>query len=169
MFLTFLYRGSNVSEGGFVTLWLCRFLAQQISPGIVNTEIEAHAYNNPGRLMEHGADAKNIAEAVVYILSTPRGLQVTYCALCRSRPAVFVYHFTFDRYLSRFLEIFSSVESNSSGARKVNFNPKLPPPKAKYLMGKTLSSSRKIGKEVHFLRNWRFTDVICVFSNKKRL
>ena len=53
-------------------------LPQQISPGIVNTEIEAHAYNEPGRVMETGVDAKNIADAVLYILSTPPELQVGY-------------------------------------------------------------------------------------------
>ena len=46
----------------------------------MNTEIEAHAYNEPGRVMEAGMDAKNIADAVMYILSTPPELQVGYWA-----------------------------------------------------------------------------------------
>lgn len=48
----------------------------QISPGVVNTMIEARAHNDPRRAMPHGTDAKNIADAVLYILSTPRDLQV---------------------------------------------------------------------------------------------
>ena len=50
---------------------------QQISPGLVRTEIAARAHNDPGRVMELGVDAKNIADAVTYILSTPPDLQVT--------------------------------------------------------------------------------------------
>ncbi|KAF0300304.1 Dehydrogenase/reductase SDR family member 11 [Amphibalanus amphitrite] len=47
----------------------------QISPGLVQTEIAARAHNEPGRVMELGVEAKNIADAVLYILSTPPELQ----------------------------------------------------------------------------------------------
>ena len=52
------------------------FFVQQISPGVVKTEFSARAHNDPGRVMAIGVDAKNIADAVVYILSTPPELQV---------------------------------------------------------------------------------------------
>ena len=52
------------------------FSLQQISPGLVKTEFAARAHDEPGRVMEGGVDAKNIADAVVYILSTPPELQV---------------------------------------------------------------------------------------------
>ena len=48
----------------------------QISPGVVKTEFSARANNDPGRVMELGVDAKNIADAVVYILATQPALQV---------------------------------------------------------------------------------------------